>query len=485
MSVDHIERIVHMFSKKELEDLKKELELTRAEEQDVVDNLKTRNIRLGAELLLKYKHIFKPSSSHIYTYEEINFDSINEFTIDDWTIIEKEEVNNKYYIFVEKDTSSKKINAGWTYTTVDVKQVGIIVIHKDLNVLEIRSNLTVQKQLERKINTYFLNLESLVIDRGYYTAILEELNAKEFSIVWGTEGVSVKKAQIEGEFISVKNGAVIHVKDDNGDIIAVDLGTEGTPESVWSTLQDTDTKILLSSKGNIRVAKLVSEVEMNKIVLNIVSALKGLQVTKNEILDFGDTQTLEAVFIEFCMGANKHILKRFSKRYFAFRCLLSNEDAGKLLSYLLDEGFIKVDYEILCEHDHHINTFDELSLNEGDVECTMCTALEMSSEIENNQIKKVYKLSGAGKRLLEANRVSLEEGTPLNVGMSNVEFNDEPVELDDFHLRELEIIEIKEKLLEEALEINDRHEIEKIVKELSMFKHPKASEVISKISSRV
>lgn len=485
MAVDHIERIVHMFSKKELDNLKEELELTIAEEQEIVVNLKTRNPQKSEELLNNYKHIFKPSSSHIYVFEEINFESLSDFTIQDWTVIEKEEVNNKYYIFVEKDTSSKKINAGWTYTTVDVKQVGIIVIHKDLNVLEIRSNLTVQKQLERKVNSHFLNLDPLVIDRNYYTAILEELNAKEFSIIWGTEGNNVKKAQIEGEFISVKNGAIIQVKDDNGALIAVDLGTEGTPESVWSTLQDTDTKILLSSKGNLRVAKLVSEVEMNKIVLKIVSALKGLPVTKNETIDFENTDTIEELFIEFCSGSNKHILKRFSKRYFAFRCLLSNEDAERILNHIISEGFIKVDYEIICEHGHLITTLDDLSSNDGESECIMCPVLELTSNLENNQIKKVYKLSGAGNRLLESYQVSLEDGTALNIGMSNIEFNDEPIDLDDFYLRELEIIEVKEKLLEEALEINHRNEIEKIVKELNMFQHPKAREIINKISSRV
>lgn len=485
MAIDHIERIIHMFSKKELEELKQEINLSVGEEEEVIIKLKQGDRIKYDGLLRKYKHIFKPSSSHIYMYEQVIFESLEEFTIQDWTVIEKEEFNDKYYIFVEKATSSKKINAGWIYKTVDVKQVGIIVIHKDLNILEIRSNLSVQKQLERRINSYFLNLESLVIDRNYYTAILEELNAKEFSVVWGTEGETVKKAQLDGNFVSVKNGAVINVKDENGEIIVVDLGNEGTPESVWSTLQDTDTKILLSSKGNLRVAKLVSEREINRIVLNIVSALKGLRITKNEILDFEDTQTLEKIFIEFCVGTSPDVLKRFSRRYFAFRCLLSNEDADRMLKHLLNEGFIKVDYEILCEYGHHITTLDELSSYEGKTECTMCIAEEKNYASDNNQIKKIYKLSRAGERLLEGNLVLLEERRDIDIGINNVEFNDEPIEIDDFYAHELDLIEVKEKQLEDAIEINDDLEIEKIIKELNMCQNPKAQEVINKASSRV
>lgn len=485
MAIDHIARIVNMFSKKELETLKGVLNVSTEEGQDEIQ-IVIQRLKDGAEqqrnsLIDNYKFIFKPSSSHIYTYSNFNLDTISEITFDDWQIKEIQQVSDKFYLLVEKDSSAKRINAGWTYMNIDVKQVGIVVIHSDLNILEIRSNIGVQKQLERKLNSSFTNLVALSIDRSYYTAILEELNAKEFSVVWGTEGSNVKKAQLEGENVSVKNGAVIHVKDENGDIIAVDLGTEGTPESVWSTLQDTDTKVLLSSRGNLRVSKLVSEHEMNNIILKIVSALKGLPITQNTSLNLEDEATIEGVFYEFCSGTKKDVLNRFSKRYLAFRCLLSDDDAEQMLQYLQRAGYIIRDYEIICENDHHVATLEDISNQIATLECTLCSALDLGYDSNNYTNKKIYRVTRVGYKVLVDNEIPLlEEGyDSQSRGMNNPKFNVDPIDPVEFLEKEDEVIEIKRQLLEEALEINNKDMINKIVEELKLFKSPKAREVIN------
>jgi hypothetical protein len=124
----------------------------------------------------------------------------------------------------------------------------------------------VKNQHERQLIISFNNISTLSIDRSYYTAILEELNAKEFSVLWETEGVDVRRAQLDGDNISVKNGEIILIKDGFGEVVTIGLGTEGSPKSVWSTLSDYDTKILLSSKGNIRISKLITEEEINNII---------------------------------------------------------------------------------------------------------------------------------------------------------------------------------------------------------------------------
>jgi len=492
MAIDHITRIVNMFSKKELANISKNLNITIEEGEDEVEVVIRRLIN-GEEqhknlLLHNYKFIFKPNSSHIYTYTGFNLTTFSQIIIEEWQIVERQQVGSKYYLLVERDTSSKRINAGWTYMNIAVKQGGIIVIHSDLNIVEIRSNVTVQKQLEKKLSNFFNDLMTLSIDRSYYTAILEELNAKEHSIVWGTEGTNVKKAQIEGENVSVKNGAVIHIKDENGDLIAVDLGTEGTPESVWSTLQDTDTKILLSSKGNLRVSKLVSEGDINNIILKIVSALKGLNKTQNTKLNFDDLISVEEVFYEFCSGTHKDILTRFSKRYLAFRCLLSDEDAENMLQYLQNSGFIQMDYEILCENEHHIATLNDISNGQTSLECEICSGLGIEYDSNNYQYKKIYRVSPAGFRVLSKNEVNVIENelTFTTLGMNTPVLNDDPVDLDEFLEKEEELIEVKRQQLEEAIEFNNQEKIKEIIIELKRFRSSKAEEVISLVGpSRV
>lgn len=479
MAIDHLQRIINMYPKRSLLELQTELQLTPPvvgdEVQHTIEQVK-QNPTVLERLLKDYKYIFKPSSSHIYTYSLNPLVNYNELDLGDWSIEETHQVGNKLYWLVEKDSASKRISTGWEYLNVTVKQVGIVVLHTDLNVLEIRSNAIVQKQLEKKLTGLFLSLESLSIDRAYYTAVLEELNAKEFSIVWGTEGQSVTKAQIEGSNVSVKNAAAIHIRDENDEIIIVDLGTEGTPESVWSTINGSDTKVLLSAKGNLRVSKLIREEELNNLVIKIISALNGLIVTQNQDIDFSDVNSIRETFLNFCEGTKRDILNRFSKRYLAFRCMLSNTDAESMLEFLMNEGYIKEDYELVCQNNHHITTVGEMTEENIQLVCPICSDTETNPEC--NTYKKIYRLTDAAFTLLKENDVYTIEGTIESFGMNDPIFNDDPINEIELFRKEDRFIERMKQELEEAKDLGNDAEVARILNELNSFKSPKAKEIV-------
>ncbi|MBO8177127.1 MAG: hypothetical protein H0Z31_06700 [Bacillus sp. (in: Bacteria)] len=484
MTIDHITRIVNMFSKREIESIKSDLDLNDFDDvtldmTNVIENIK-RNTEYETTLLEKYKYVFKPFSSHIYTYNNLNIESIDNIEFGDWIITNRDDRGDKHYFFVEKDYTTKRINAGWDYINVQVKQVGIIVIHKDINVLEVRSNIMVKNQLERQLSRSFENLSSLSIDRSYYTAILEELNAKEFSIMWETDGADVKRAQLEGENISVRNGAIIHIKDEQGEIVTIDLGTEGSPETVWSTLSDYDAKILLSSKGNLRLSKLITEKEINKIILKIISAVKGLPLSQNSKLNIENPQSFIELFKEFCDGTKKNVLKRFSKRYFGFRTSLSAEDTEIVLNYLCEQGFLSLNYELYCENGHFVTTLNDLKEQEKELICESCETLGINYTYDYKGIKKIYCITDAGLTCLQNSNIDITEGNDAdtNRGMNDPQFNDDPIDPMELFHQERVLLKIKKQMLEKAIDEGDVNKIKGIVAELSKMNTPEANEII-------
>lgn len=481
MAIEHLKRIINMHPKRSLLELKDELGLTIPEGQDEVECLVTnvqQNTQIMNRLLNDYKYIFKPSSSHIYTYTLNPLINLEEMDLVDWDVVEKHQKGNNLYWLVEKESAGKRINTGWNYVNINVKQVGIIVLHTELNVLEIRSNAAVQKQLEKRLTGLFLELEPISIDRSYYTAVLEELDAKEFSIVWETEGNGVTKAQIDGANVSVKNAAAIHIKDENGELIVVDLGTEGTPESVWSTINGTDTKVLLSSKGNLRVSKMIKEEELNKLVVKVVSALNGLNVSQNAEINFSDVESLKETFFTFCEGTNKDVLKRFSKRYLAFRCLLSNDDTDRFIEYLTREGYIKEDYELVCENNHHIVTVEKMLEDDYNLECPICSISGIEYSMGNHKYKKVFGVTQAGFDILGNNDISVNDEPSIVIGMNAPFFNEEPIDVLELYKREERALEVKRQNLEEAIDLGDEERIQRILNEINAFKTPRAREII-------
>ncbi|SFA93869.1 hypothetical protein SAMN04488072_10424 [Lentibacillus halodurans] len=484
MSIDHISRIVNMFSKKEIDSIKGELELSDFEDatqdiDNVIENIE-REPAYKTKLLEEYKYVFKPHSSHIFTYTDLNIESIDEINFGDWTITNSEERRGVHYFFVEKDYTTKRINAGWDYINVEVKQVGIVVIQPDINVLEVRSNIMVKNQIERQLINSFINLSPLSIDRSYYTAILEELNAKEFSVLWETEGADVRKAHLEGENISVKNGAIIHIKDENGEIVTVDLGTDGSPESVWSTLTDYNAKILLSSKGNLRLSKLITEDEVNKIILKIISAVKGLPVSQNVKLEMENPQTFVELFKEYCAGTKKNVLKRFSKRYFSFRTSLAFDDTERVLTYLCEQGFFSLNYEIYCEHGHFVATTNEVSEQRDSLLCDTCETLGVDYSYDNQGIKKIYSITDAGLSCLQNANINIEEGIgdDPNRGMNDAQFNEDPIDPAELYQMERVLLKVKRQMLENAIDEGDIARERAIVAELSKMNTPEAHEII-------
>jgi hypothetical protein len=125
MAIDHISRILNMLSKKEIGTIKQELNLnnfndTTRDINNVIENV-NRNLEYKKSILHRYKYVFKPHSSHIFTYSDLNIDSIGDFEFGDWSITNTETDEGMHYYLVEKDYMTNRINAGWNYISMEVK----------------------------------------------------------------------------------------------------------------------------------------------------------------------------------------------------------------------------------------------------------------------------------------------------------------------------------------------------------------------------
>lgn len=437
-TIDQISRVINMFSKKELDLVKDKLALSTAQISNIVSEIKKdTNKNYKDTLLADYKFVFKPYSSCILQYTELTDEEnhLSETKIGEWQVIKKEKIDKKIYFLIERNGNVKKINTGWEYTNVDVKEVGIVAVYEDLKIMEIRSNMVTQKRIQKVFSNYFKNLNPINVNRSYYVAILEELKAKEFSVLWETEGDQVSIARLDGNNVSVKNGAVITIPGvDSEEEKTINLLTDANPKTVGSMLEDLNTKIYISSNGHLKFSKLMKEKEVNDIVYKIVSAVYTLPVSKNQLFNQEKTEVFIPLFVEFCKETDVSILNRFSRRYFSFRNSLSTSDADFVLKYLVAEGVIEVIYELYNGENELISIVTEYEMDNPELlpdEYYETIEKCYDSASSMPEIKKFYKVKQSYKATLdifqiqETKETSLEVSKSPIVGMNDSKFVDE------------------------------------------------------------